>query len=176
MTKVKGERKQKRIKEQLQREIEKKEKRIELLQSQNNLTMIKENNKNKQEGEEEKEEFIPITSSYQLYTPPLPKDEGEKRIIRISRIHLEHDSGKTINQSGKSFIDLNRSGVGLMEIVSEPDMRSGLEASIYVQKLQKIIRHLNTSSASMEDGSFRFPPHPLFLSFNLYFNFILFYF
>ena len=84
-------------------------------------------------------------------------DEGLTKTIRITRLHLEADAGKSIHdqlQDG-TLIDLNRCGVALMEIVSEPDIASPSEAAAYLHKLRTIIRYLGTSDADMEKGNFR---------------------
>ena len=82
--------------------------------------------------------------------------DGEKT-VRIERLHLEQDAGKSLHDRDprRSFIDLNRSGVALMEIVSEPDIRSAAEASAYVRKLRSILRYLGTCDGNMEEGSLR---------------------
>ena len=82
--------------------------------------------------------------------------DGEKE-IGIERLHLEQDAGKSIHDRHptKSYIDLNRSGVALMEIVSRPDMRSAEEAAAYVRKLRSILRYLGTCDGNMEEGSLR---------------------
>jgi len=84
------------------------------------------------------------------------KDGGEKR-IGITRIHMEEDAGKSMHEGldGVSHIDLNRSGVPLMEIVSEPDMRSADEAIAYLKQLHQLIVFLDVSGANMEMGQFR---------------------
>lgn len=83
--------------------------------------------------------------------------DGEKRDIGITRLHLEQDAGKSIHDHDptRSFIDLNRAGVALMEIVSEPDMRSPEEAGAYLRKLRQILRYLGTCDGNMEEGSMR---------------------
>ncbi|HEY8613495.1 MAG TPA: Asp-tRNA(Asn)/Glu-tRNA(Gln) amidotransferase subunit GatB [Roseomonas sp.] len=83
--------------------------------------------------------------------------DGSTREIGITRLHLEQDAGKSIHDQhpSKSYIDLNRSGVALMEIVSEPDMRSPEEAGAYVTKLRQILRYLGTCDGNMEQGSLR---------------------
>ena len=83
--------------------------------------------------------------------------DGTTRDIGITRLHLEQDAGKSLheNSSKYSFIDLNRSGIALMEIVSEPDMRSPEEAGQYVKKLRSILRYLGTCDGDMEKGSMR---------------------
>ncbi len=80
---------------------------------------------------------------------------GEPRIIRLVRIHLEEDAGKNIHEAGYSLVDFNRSGVPLIEIVSEPDIRSADEAGAYLRELRAILRYLDASDGKMEEGSFR---------------------
>jgi aspartyl-tRNA(Asn)/glutamyl-tRNA(Gln) amidotransferase subunit B len=82
---------------------------------------------------------------------------GEVRKIGITRLHLEQDAGKSMHDQSpaESYIDLNRAGVALMEIVSEPDMRSGEEAGLYLKKLRTILRYLGTCDGNMEEGSMR---------------------
>jgi len=86
----------------------------------------------------------------------IPTPDGEKR-IGITRIHMEEDAGKSLHEGldGVSHIDLNRSGVPLMEIVSEPDMRSADEAVAYLKQLHQLVRFLGVSDADMEKGQFR---------------------
>ena len=81
---------------------------------------------------------------------------GETKKIGITRLHLEEDAGKLSHFQGGTLIDYNRSGVGLMEIVSEPDMRSAEEAVAYSKSIQKILRYTNSSDADMEKGMMRF--------------------
>src|ERR1700722_13741905 len=83
--------------------------------------------------------------------------DGSTRTIGITRLHLEQDAGKSLHDqhSTKTFIDLNRAGVALMEIVSEPDIRSPEEAGAYVRKLRSILRYLGTCDGNMEEGSMR---------------------
>ena len=83
--------------------------------------------------------------------------EGESKTVRIERLHLEQDAGKSLHDQSptQSFVDLNRSGVALMEIVSYPDMRSAAEAQAYVKKLRAILRALGTCDGNMEQGSLR---------------------
>ncbi|MFH5926725.1 Asp-tRNA(Asn)/Glu-tRNA(Gln) amidotransferase subunit GatB [Roseomonas xinghualingensis] len=83
--------------------------------------------------------------------------DGSTKEIGITRLHLEQDAGKSIHDQHptKTFIDLNRSGVALMEIVSEPDMRSPEEAGAYLTKLRQILRYLGTCDGNMEQGSMR---------------------
>jgi len=83
--------------------------------------------------------------------------DGTTRDIGIERLHLEQDAGKSMHDQhpSKSYIDLNRTGVALMEIVSRPDMRSAAEAAAYVKKLRSILRYLGTCDGNMEEGSMR---------------------
>lgn len=83
--------------------------------------------------------------------------EGETKQIGITRLHLEQDAGKSVHDMSptKSYVDLNRSGTALMEIVSEPDIRSADEASAYLNKLRMILRYLGTCDGNMDEGSMR---------------------
>ncbi len=83
--------------------------------------------------------------------------DGTARRIGVTRLHLEQDAGKSLHDQdpARSFIDLNRSGVALMEIVSEPDIRSPEEAGAYLRKLRSILRYLGTCDGNMEEGSMR---------------------
>ena len=83
--------------------------------------------------------------------------DGEAKCIGVERLHLEQDAGKSIHDQHptKSFIDLNRAGVALMEIVSRPDMRSADEAAAYVEKLRAILRCIESCDGNMEEGSLR---------------------
>lgn len=87
----------------------------------------------------------------------LDMPDGSTRTVGIERLHLEQDAGKSMHDQHptKSFIDLNRSGVALMEIVSKPDMRSPEEAGAYVTKLRSILRYLGTCDGNMAEGSMR---------------------
>jgi aspartyl-tRNA(Asn)/glutamyl-tRNA(Gln) amidotransferase subunit B len=87
----------------------------------------------------------------------LDMPDGSTRTVGITRLHMEQDAGKSIHDQhpSKTFIDLNRSGVALMEIVSEPDLRSAEEAGAYVRKLRSILRYLGTCDGNMEEGSMR---------------------
>jgi aspartyl-tRNA(Asn)/glutamyl-tRNA(Gln) amidotransferase subunit B len=82
---------------------------------------------------------------------------GETKKIGVTRLHVEQDAGKSLHDQdpSKSYIDLNRAGVALMEIVSEPDMRSPEEAGAYVRKLRTVLRYLGTCDGNMEEGSMR---------------------
>src|SRR3990170_7070233 len=84
-------------------------------------------------------------------------ESGETITVRIERLHLEQDAGKSIHDLHPtlSFVDLNRSGVALMEIVSKPDMRSSDQAKAYVTKLRTILRYLGNCDGNMEQGSLR---------------------
>lgn len=83
--------------------------------------------------------------------------DGESFEVGIERLHLEQDAGKSIHDQHpqKTYIDLNRSGVALMEIVSKPDLRSGEEAAAYLSKLRSILRYLGTCDGDMSQGSMR---------------------
>jgi aspartyl-tRNA(Asn)/glutamyl-tRNA(Gln) amidotransferase subunit B len=85
------------------------------------------------------------------------KDDGSTITVGIERLHLEQDAGKSLHDQhpNASFVDLNRSGCALMEIVSRPDMRSADEAKAYVTKLRQIMRYLGTCDGNMEQGSMR---------------------
>ncbi len=100
----------------------------------------------------------------QLYHPIVGEGEvrvdlapGVARMVRIERIHLEQDAGKSIHDMdpAMSFVDLNRTGVALMEIVSRPDIRSAEEATAYVTKLRQILRYLGTCDGNMQNGNLR---------------------
>ncbi len=96
----------------------------------------------------------PVVSGGHLY---LDMPDGSSRRIGITRLHLEQDAGKSLHDQhpSLSYIDLNRSGVALMEIVSEPDLRSAEEAGLYIKKLRSILRYLGTCDGNMEEGSLR---------------------
>ncbi len=105
-----------------------------------------------------------LMKGYQIsqYDVPLSKDgyltieyDGQARSIGITRVHLEEDTARLLHHEGYSLIDINRSGTPLMEIVSEPDMRSPEEARLYMQKLREILVYLGVSSGRMEEGSLR---------------------
>jgi aspartyl-tRNA(Asn)/glutamyl-tRNA(Gln) amidotransferase subunit B len=89
--------------------------------------------------------------------------DGVTRRIRINRVHLEEDTARLLhrNEGGESFslLDLNRAGMPLMEIVTEPDARSPAEAVAYLMKLRQILRYIGVSDADMEKGSFRCEPN-----------------
>jgi aspartyl-tRNA(Asn)/glutamyl-tRNA(Gln) amidotransferase subunit B len=87
----------------------------------------------------------------------LDMPDGTTRQIGITRVHLEQDAGKSLHDQHPtlSYVDLNRAGIALMEIVSEPDLRNAEEASIYLRKLRSILRYLGTCDGNMEEGSLR---------------------
>ncbi len=98
----------------------------------------------------------------QLYTPivehgklQIDFEDGSHKVIRINRAHIEADAGKNIHDGDISKVDLNRAGTPLLEIVSEPDMRSAEEAILYLKKLHSIVRYIDISDANMQEGSFR---------------------
>jgi aspartyl-tRNA(Asn)/glutamyl-tRNA(Gln) amidotransferase subunit B len=100
----------------------------------------------------------------QLYHPIVGEGEvivdmapGVARLVRIERIHLEQDAGKSIHDMdpAMSFVDFNRTGVALMEIVSRPDIRGPEEAAAYVTKLRQILRYLGTCDGNMQNGNLR---------------------
>ncbi len=100
----------------------------------------------------------------QLYEPIVGEGEilvdmapGIARLVRVERIHLEQDAGKSIHDMdpNMSFVDLNRTGVALMEIVSRPDIRGPEEAAAYVVKLRQILRYLGTCDGNMQNGNLR---------------------
>ena len=112
--------------------------------------------------------FYPdLPKSYQIsqFDKPLCKrgyveieeGNGEKKKIRLTRIHIEEDAGKLNHSelSGGSLVDLNRAGVPLIEIVSEPDLRSSEEAEKYLRKLKSILEYIEVSDCKMQEGSFR---------------------
>jgi len=105
-----------------------------------------------------------LMKGYQIsqYDVPLSRDgyltveyDGQTRRIGITRVHLEEDTARLLHMRGYSLIDINRSGTPLMEIVSEPDIRSPEEARLYMQKLREILVYLGVSSGRMEEGSLR---------------------
>jgi aspartyl-tRNA(Asn)/glutamyl-tRNA(Gln) amidotransferase subunit B len=87
----------------------------------------------------------------------LDMEDGTERRIGITRLHLEQDAGKSLHDQAPdaTYVDLNRAGVALMEIVSEPDIRSAGEAAAYLTKLRSILRYLGTCDGNMEEGSMR---------------------
>ena len=87
----------------------------------------------------------------------LDMPDGTAREVGITRLHLEQDAGKSLHDQhpSKTYVDLNRAGVALMEIVSEPDLRTAEEAGAYLRKLRAILRYLGTCDANMEEGNMR---------------------
>src|SRR5712671_2706244 len=85
------------------------------------------------------------------------RDDGSSFTVRIERLHLEQDAGKSIHDLDPSwtYVDLNRAGTALMEIVSRPDMRSAAEAAAYVKKMRTILRYLGACDGDMEKGNLR---------------------
>ena len=83
--------------------------------------------------------------------------EGESILVGIERLHLEQDAGKSLHDQSpdSSFVDLNRSGIALMEIVTKPHMRSSEEAAAFLKKLRAIVRYLGTCDGNMDEGSMR---------------------
>lgn len=81
--------------------------------------------------------------------------DGSNKTIGVTRAHLENDAGKNTHEKDYSKVDLNRAGTPLLEIVSEPDMRSAEEAVLYLKKLHSIVRYIDISDANMQEGSFR---------------------
>jgi aspartyl-tRNA(Asn)/glutamyl-tRNA(Gln) amidotransferase subunit B len=114
--------------------------------------------------------FYPdIPKNYQIsqFDLPIAKNgyieieaDGIKKLIGVNRVHIEEDAGKLIHESagasaGASYVDYNRSGVPLIEIVSEPDLRSPEEARAYLEKLKSILEYIDVSDCKMEEGSLR---------------------
>jgi aspartyl-tRNA(Asn)/glutamyl-tRNA(Gln) amidotransferase subunit B len=111
--------------------------------------------------------YADLPAGYQIsqYTRPivgkgriaLDMADGSTREIGITRLHLEQDAGKSLHDQHptQTYVDLNRAGVALMEIVSEPDLRSAEEAGAYLRKLRSILRYLGTCDGNMEEGSLR---------------------
>lgn len=102
-----------------------------------------------------------LSKAYQIsqYDKPLCKNGyinlSNGRKIRLNRIHIEEDAGKLIHQKGDTYVDYNRGGVPLIEIVTEPDFRSVDEVKEYVEKLQLIMRYVGVSDCKMQEGSMR---------------------
>ncbi len=110
--------------------------------------------------------FYPdLPKAYQITQYELPfaengwieiqKSDGSRKRIRIRRIHMEEDAGKTIHGEGKSYVDLNRAGTPLIEIVSEPDISTPEEARLYMQKLRDILVWIGVNDGNLEEGSLR---------------------
>lgn len=81
--------------------------------------------------------------------------DGETRTCRLTRVHLEEDAGKTSHRAGESLVDLNRAGVPLLEIVTEPDLRSAADAADFLRELRRVVRFARISDGNMEEGSLR---------------------
>ncbi|MDX1711113.1 MAG: Asp-tRNA(Asn)/Glu-tRNA(Gln) amidotransferase subunit GatB [Rhodovibrionaceae bacterium] len=96
----------------------------------------------------------PIVGEGTIY---LDMPDGSTKAVGIERLHMEQDAGKSLHDQhpSKTYVDLNRAGVCLMEIVSKPDMRSAEEAGAYLRKLRAILRYLGTCDGNMEEGSMR---------------------
>ncbi|MBA2636081.1 MAG: Asp-tRNA(Asn)/Glu-tRNA(Gln) amidotransferase subunit GatB, partial [Sphingomonas sp.] len=101
--------------------------------------------------------FHPLVGEGEVEVLVDEKDDGSAKRIGIERIHVEQDAGKLMHDqhATSSYIDLNRAGVALMEIVSRPDMRSPAEAGAYVRKLRAILRYVGSCDGNMEEGSMR---------------------
>ena len=84
-------------------------------------------------------------------------DDGSEKTVRVTRAHMEEDAGKSVHENfdGETGVDLNRAGTPLLEIVSEPDMRSAAEAIAYMRKIHQLVRYLGVSDGNMQEGSFR---------------------
>ena len=84
-------------------------------------------------------------------------DDGTEKAVRVTRAHMEEDAGKSVHETfdGETGVDLNRAGTPLLEIVSEPDMRSAREAVAYMRKIHQLVRYLRVSDGNMQEGSFR---------------------
>jgi len=96
----------------------------------------------------------PVVSEGRL---TIEMEDGTEKVVGIERLHVEQDAGKSLHDQdpGHSYVDLNRSGVGLMEIVSKPELRSPEEAAAYVRKLRSILRYVGTCDGNMQEGSLR---------------------
>ncbi|NQU60746.1 MAG: Asp-tRNA(Asn)/Glu-tRNA(Gln) amidotransferase subunit GatB, partial [Rhodospirillales bacterium] len=90
-------------------------------------------------------------------TVVLDMPDGSTREIGLERLHMEQDAGKSMHDQDpwRTFVDLNRSGVALMEIVSKPDLRTPEEAGLYLRKVRSIVRYLGTCDGNMDEGSMR---------------------
>ena len=103
--------------------------------------------------------YHPIVGEGEVIVDMAPGPDGQRtaRLVRIERIHLEQDAGKSIHDMDPtmSFVDLNRTGVALMEIVSRPDLRGPEEAAAYVTKIRQILRYLGTCDGNMQNGNLR---------------------
>ncbi len=106
------------------------------------------------QGYQISQQEIPIVGKGEI---EIDLEDGSTKSINIERLHLEQDAGKSLHDQhpSKSYVDLNRSGNALMEIVSEPDLRSGAEVAAYVTKIRAILRYLGTCDGNMDEGSMR---------------------
>ncbi len=97
---------------------------------------------------------LPIVGKGEL---TIQLEDGTEKVVGITRAHLEEDAGKSLHEkfSDRTGIDLNRAGTPLLEIVSEPDMRSAVEAVAYMRKIHQIVRYLGVCDGNMQEGSFR---------------------
>ncbi len=101
--------------------------------------------------------YHPLVGEGTVEISPDDKNPDAKKVIGVERIHVEQDAGKLMHDQHptRSYVDLNRSGVALMEIVSRPDMRSPAEAGAYLRKLRAILRYVGSCDGNMEEGSMR---------------------
>ncbi|HWN82593.1 MAG TPA: Asp-tRNA(Asn)/Glu-tRNA(Gln) amidotransferase subunit GatB, partial [Candidatus Udaeobacter sp.] len=111
--------------------------------------------------------FYPdLPKGYQISQYELPiaergeirfRNDGEERVVRLIRAHLEEDAGKLLHEGAgdTSLVDLNRAGVPLLEIVSEPELHAPHDAYLYLQRLRQLVRWLGVSDGNMEEGSLR---------------------
>lgn len=109
-----------------------------------------------------KQYFYPdLPKGYQLSQYDLPYCEGggleldDKTFVELTRIHLEEDAGKNIHEGGSSFVDLNRAGIPLLEVVTNPVITSAAAAAEYLRKLRAIVRYIGICDGNLEEGSFR---------------------
>ncbi len=100
------------------------------------------------------QDTTPICTGGKIY---IPSENGEEKVIGLTRIHMEEDAGKSIHDVDvfDTLVDLNRAGVPLLEIVSEPDIRSSEEAYNYLSEVRKLVRYLDICDGNMEEGSLR---------------------
>jgi len=120
---------------------------------------------NRESSFERKNYFYPdLPKGYQItqYFHPLANNGwleyeliDEIKKVNFRRIHLEEDAGKSKHENGNWLIDMNRCGIPLIELVTDPDFHSGIEAKVFLQELHRLLRYLNVSDARMELGNFR---------------------